>query len=168
LSRSTKLRQGLGSVILTALLLAGCLTTGNELLRNDATLAQVKAGETTKEQVIALLGDPTYRRSTTISGYTYEWWSYNMTSSTINPLEYLLLVGFFFNGIGLPDEERAFHLSFNADGVVTNVHHQVTTFDMGTFFTPLEVSSRTKTGFGLPKQTAGATMYEDQMTAQSP
>jgi len=82
------------SAVFTGMLLAGCVSVGNERLLDETTVAQIKAGETTKAQVTVLLGEPTYQRSTQVSGYTYEWWSYKVATSTINPLEYLLLVGF--------------------------------------------------------------------------
>ena len=156
------------SVVLTGMLLAGCVSAGNELLLNEATVGQIKAGETTKAQVTALLGEPTYQRSTLVSGYTYEWWSYSLATSTINPLEYILLVGFFFNGIGLPDERRDLHLSISPDGIVTGLYQQVTAYDMGGLFSPLSVTSRTKTSVGLPNQRTGPTQYEGKMQVQSP
>ena len=156
------------SAVFTGMLLTGCVSVGNELLLNETTVAQIKAGETTKAQVTALLGEPTYQRSTQISGYTYEWWSYKVSTSTINPLEYILLVGFFFNGIGLPDERRDLHLSINPDGIVTGLHQQVTAYDMGGLFSPLSVTSRTRTSVGLPNQRTGPTQYEGKMQALSP
>jgi len=155
------------SVALAGMLLGGCLSFGNEMLLDETTVAQIKAGETTKAQVTALLGEPTYQRSTQVFGYTYEWWSYKVTTSTINPLEYILLVGFFFNGIGLPDERRDLHLSINPDGIVTGLHQQVTAYDMGGLFSPLSVTSRTKTSAGLQGQRTGPTQYEGTMQVPS-
>ena len=156
------------SVVLAGMLLAGCVSVGNERLLDETTVAQIKAGETTKAQVTTLLGEPTYQRSTQVSGYTYEWWSYNVATSTINPLEYILLVGLFFNGLGLPDERRDLHLSISPDGIVTGLHQQVTAYDMGGPFSPLSVTSRTRTSVGLPSQPSDPTQYEGKMQVLSP
>ena len=64
-----------------ALALAGCISMGNDHLFNEATLTQIKAGETTKAQVVALLGEPHYQRQTIMSGHSYEWWAYDAEQS---------------------------------------------------------------------------------------
>ena len=151
------------SAFICCLVLTGCISTGNDRLFNDATVAQIKAGETTKGQVISLLGEPTYQRQTTMSGHGYEWWAYVGEQSTVNPLEYLLLVGFFFNGIGTPDDRRDLHLFFDPDGVLTHVHHQATTYDNGGPLSSLNYTSKANTLLGRLGQDGDPTGYQDVM-----
>jgi len=156
-------RMHTNSIFLLSLGLAGCISMGNERLFNDATLNQIKVGETTKGEVVTLLGEPTYQRQTTMAGHSYEWWGYAGEQSTVNPLEYLLLVGLFFNGIGTPDDRRDLHLFFDPDGVLTHVHQQTTAYENGGVVTPLNVTSQAKTAIGRPGQPGGPTVYQDVM-----
>lgn len=113
------------------LLLAGCVSVGNPDLSDDATIARIMVGETTKEQVTALLGRPADQRSTEIGEATREWWSYSYASATINPLEYLLLYGLWINGIGLYDTRYDLRLLFDDKGIVSSLSLLTTAYDMG-------------------------------------
>jgi len=143
--------------------LAGCAAFGNEKLSDQTLLAQIKVGETTKEQVQALLGEPTKRVTTRLSGFTYEWWHYTHAASTINPLEYLFLVGIFFNGFGMPDTRRELTVFFDPDGIVTNLAQQTTSYDMGTPFTPMRVTSSAVTTLSLAGRAGEPLRFEDMM-----
>ena len=66
------------------LLLGGCVSFGNAGLADREAMTQIKAGETTREQVIALLGEPDSKRVIDLSGATFERWSYRRSSSIIN------------------------------------------------------------------------------------
>src|SRR5262245_24669735 len=88
---------------LLCLLLAACVSTGNSDLASDQTVNQLKVGQTNKQQVRSLLGDPNSQHAIEMGEATREWWYYSYASATINPIEYILLYGFFFNGIGLYD-----------------------------------------------------------------
>jgi outer membrane protein assembly factor BamE (lipoprotein component of BamABCDE complex) len=124
-------RRPLGSFLFLTLLLSGCLSFGNSTLRDDTAVARIKVGLTTKEEVRAILGPPSEHRSTPLGSHVYEWWSYTYSMSVINPLEYLLLVGLFINGIGLPDTRRDFQVFFDPDGKVRTVTDQVSSYDLG-------------------------------------
>ncbi|MGH7260856.1 MAG: outer membrane protein assembly factor BamE domain-containing protein [Nitrospiraceae bacterium] len=126
--------------VLTGLLLAGCVSVGNSNLADHATLAQIKVGQTTKQQVAALLGEPSKYRRTEHAGYALEWWAYEHASSTINPLEYLFVYGFWTNGLGLFDTRHDLHVFFNADGIVRSLSLQTTSYDMGSPFRALRVT----------------------------
>lgn len=151
------------SIFLFGMGLAGCISTGDARLFNDATVAQIKPGETTKGQVIALLGEPTYQREATMSGHAYEWWGYAAEQSTVNPLDYLLLVGLFFNGIGTPDDRRDLHLFFDPDGVLTHVHQQMTAYETGGLWSSLNVTSKTTNVLGRGGQPDSLTSYQNVM-----
>ena len=86
--------RALWSAFGCVLLLAGCVSAGNPHVTNDATLALIRVGETTKSQVLALLGLPEDQRSIEMAQSTKEWWRYTYATAVIYPLDYLLLYGF--------------------------------------------------------------------------
>jgi len=153
----------MASVSLCTLALTGCISLGNDHLLNDSTMTQIKPGETTKAQIVSLIGDPDYRRQITMSGHAYEWWAYDAERSIVNPLEYVLVVGFFFYGIGTPDDRWDLHLFFDPDGVVTHVHQQTTSYDTGGSFTSRNITSKVGTSVRQLRQPAGPTSYQDVM-----
>lgn len=155
-------------VSLSGLLLVGCVSVGNSSLLDEAMIGQIEVGQTTKEQVLALLGEPVDQRSTTLRGSTAEWWAYSHATSIVNPLEYLLLVGLFINGIGLPDTRRELHVFLNADGIVTSLAQQTTTYDMGGLFTPIRVTSHTRTTVSVPGRSGRPIQLEGQLQVLYP
>ena len=129
------------SVLFSGFLLTGCVSIGNSNLADEGKLTQIKVGETTKQQVVALLGEPSSRRSIEQGPPNREWWTYRYATSIINPLEYLLLYGFLSNGFGLFDVEHDLLVSFDTTGTVRSLFHQMTSFDMGSAFRPIQVTS---------------------------
>ena len=127
--------------VVAGLLLAGCVAVGNSSLADQATLAQIKVGQTTRQQVLALLGEPEQARRTAHAGSAVEWWAYEHAASTINPLEYLFLYGFWANGLGLFDTRHDLHVFFDADGIVRSLSLQTTSYDMGSPLRALHVTS---------------------------
>ena len=148
---------------LACLLLAGCVWTGNSKLASDEAMAQIKVGETTSQQLVSLLGEPDSRRTIELAGSTREWWSYTYASSTINPIEYILLYGFFFNGIGLYDSRYDVGVSFDQRGLVSSLSRTKADYDMGSPFAPLKVSSVATRTMGFPEAGKGPVRYEDKM-----
>ncbi len=144
-------------------LLAGCISTGNSELANEATISQIKVGVTTRQQVTDLLGEPTNRRTIEIGGASREWFAYNYASSTINPLEYLLLYGIFFNGIGLPDTRYDLSLFFDHRGIVNSLSIMTTEYEMGGPVTPLRLTSSTGKTMGFPESSKEPVRFEDTM-----
>ncbi len=126
--------------VLAGLLLAGCVSVGNSSLADQATLAQIKVGQTTRQQVLTLLGEPSQYRRTEYAGYAREWWAYEHASSTINPLEYLFVYGFWSNGLGLFDTRHDLQVFFDADGVVRSLSFQTVSYDMGSPLRALHVT----------------------------
>lgn len=126
--------------VLAGLLLAGCVSVGNSDLADPDTLAKIKVGQTTRQQVLALLGEPSKSRRTEHAGYAREWWAYEHASSTINPFEYLLIYGFWTNGIGLFDTRHNLQVFFDADGVVRSLSLQTVSYDMGSPLSDLHVT----------------------------
>lgn len=153
-------------ISLVGLLFTGCVALGNADLADDAMIARIHVGETTKQQVAALLGEPTDRRSTELLGYTHEWFHYRYTVSTINPLEYLFLFGFLVNGIGLPDTHYELHVFFDPNGTVTGLARQTTAYDMGGPFIPLRVTSLTATAASFAGRPGGPMLFKDTIEFQ--
>ncbi len=149
--------------LLVLLTLTGCAAIGNEKLTDAAVLDQIKVGTTSQEQVEALLGEPAKRMNTRLSGFTYEWWLYTYQASTINPLDYLLLYGVFFNGFGTPDTRYDLAVFFDHDGRVNSVTLQTTSYDMGTPMTAMRVTSAAGTTLSVAGLGGPAMRFEDRM-----
>ncbi len=158
------------SLCLCGLLLTGCISYGNPNLADESVVGQIKAGETTKEQVAALLGEPLHRRSSTTigdrPGDAREWWSYSYSSSVVNPLKYVLLYGLFINGIGTPDTRRELNIFYSPEGVVATVSHVTTDYDLSGPYLSSQVTSTTKidilpSGFGDPVRFEDQVGYKD-------
>jgi hypothetical protein len=112
-------------------LLAGCVAIGNATLADEKAMERITVGETTKADILTVLGPPAERRSIEIGDARRESWSYSYASATINPLEYLLLYGLWTNGIGLFDTRYDLFLSFDYKGVVSGLSLLKTSYDMG-------------------------------------
>jgi hypothetical protein len=114
-----------------------------------------------------LLGEPDSQLSVEIKGSSREWWSYAYASAVINPIDYLLLYGLFFNGIGTYDTRHDVAVFFDQRGVVTGVSRTKTDYDMGGPFAPLHVSSVSNKTLGFPEPAKQPVHYEDTMEARN-
>jgi hypothetical protein len=144
------------------LALAGCVSTGNSDLASNDTMAKIKVGETTMQQVADLLGEPGSQRTIEMGGWTREWWWYNYASSVINPLDYILLYGFFFNGLGLYDTRYDVGIFFDHRGIVSGMSRLTTDYDMGRPFTSLQVMSMSVKTTGFPEASKPPVQFEDK------
>jgi outer membrane protein assembly factor BamE (lipoprotein component of BamABCDE complex) len=147
--------------------LAGCISIGHSNLADQEVMDQIKVGETTKDQVAALLGEPDYRRTIALSGTNNERWRYRYRTSTVNPLDYILLYGFFFNGIGTADTEYNLNVFYNTNGVITTKQLSTTTYDMGTPLTPMTVTTSVSTD-SQPGGTGRPVHWEDKSVGVRP
>jgi len=152
---------------LLGLLLAGCISTGHAKLADPSVLEQIKVGETTREQVGQLLGEPDRRRSITMSGATYEHWIYRHSASVINPLEYLLLYGFLYNGLGAHDQDYMLDVAYGPTGLVATRHYQQTSYDLGSPMEPATVTSHAGVD-SRPGQTGKPVHWEDKVVGRRP
>jgi hypothetical protein len=148
---------------LACLLLSGCVSTGNSDLASDQTMAHIKVGETTRQQVVDLLGEPDSRMTIEVGGATREWWSYTYASAVINPIDYILLYGLFFNGIGLYDTRYDIGVFFDHRGVVSSLSRLKADYDMGRPFESLQVSSVANKTVGFPEAGKKPIHFEDKM-----
>jgi hypothetical protein len=149
--------------VLAGLALAGCISVGQAGLADDATLARIKVGQTIRQEVLALLGEPSASRRTVQAGVTREWWAYEHASSTINPFDYLFLYGFWTNGVGLFDTRRDLHVFFDAEGVVKSLVLQRTSYDMGGPFRTLHVTGTAVHSLSVGGHPGGPVSFMDTM-----
>jgi outer membrane protein assembly factor BamE (lipoprotein component of BamABCDE complex) len=157
--------QKIGQAVLVVLL-AGCVSTGNSNLADDRTMEQIQVGKTTKQQVTSLLGDPASQRSIEMGGWTREWWGYSYASATINPLDYLLLYGFFYNGLGLYDTQYDLGVYFDHRGIVSSLSTLKTDYDMGGPLTSPRVSTVAGTLMGFPETAREPVRFEIKMESR--
>jgi hypothetical protein len=152
--------------MLFCLLLSGCVSIGNSDLASDQTMANIQVGETSREQVMTLLGEPDSQMTIEVRGSIREWWSYTHASAVINPIDYILLYGLFFNGIGLYDTQYDVKVFFDHRGVVSSLSRTKTGYDMGGPFAPLHVSSISNKTMGFPEPDKKAVHYDDRMESR--
>lgn len=145
------------------LLLAGCVSVGNPHVSNETTLALIRVGETTKDQVLSLLGLPEDQRSIEMAQSTREWWRYTYATAVINPLEYLLLYGFWINGIGTFDHQYDLSLYFDHNGVVSSLSLLTSSYDLGGPLRQIQVSSSRDMAIGRAGPRGGSVRFVDAM-----
>ena len=146
--------------------LVGCVAIGNSNLTSDETMGNIHVGETTREQVMNLLGEPDSRMAIEIRGSSREWWSYSYASAVINPIDYILLYGLFFNGIGSYDTRYDVGVFFDPSGVVSSLSRVKTDYDMGRPFASLQVSSVSNKTVEFSELVKQSVHYEDRMQFQ--
>ena len=149
--------------MLSCLLLSACVSIGNSDLANDQTMMNIKVGETSRQQVRDLLGEPDNQLMTEVRGSTREWWSYSYSTAVINPMDYIFLYGLWFNGIGLYDTRYDVEVFFDHRGVVSSLSKSKTDYDMGSPITPLHVSSVSNKTVGFSEAAKQSVHYEDRM-----
>jgi outer membrane protein assembly factor BamE (lipoprotein component of BamABCDE complex) len=107
-----------GHCVVLAGVLAGCGSYGNQAIRNETeqTISQkVVKGVTTKTQVKAVLGDPSF---TTFTDSGNEQWMYQFSSYAVRPtslVPYLSLLDSGVNG-----DNKSITILFDKKGVVLN------------------------------------------------
>ncbi|SFO03885.1 outer membrane protein assembly factor BamE domain-containing protein [Nitrosospira briensis] len=104
-----------GAAVVT--LLAGCATAGNEKLKDhtQSTISQrITEGRTTKNQVIAALGQPSVVSFTDAGN---EIWTYKHARATPQAQNFIPLVGLFSSGADVKTKELV--VMFNKDEVVS-------------------------------------------------
>jgi hypothetical protein len=159
-------RPRLGGLIwagCSVIFLAGCISVGNPDVANDSTIARIRVGETSKQQVLALLGQPADRRSIALADAGREWWAYHYATAVINPLEYLLLYGFLTNGIGAFDTRYDLNLFFDHRGIVHALSVTTTTYEMGGPATSVVVSSTADQTIGSAGPAGGSVRFVDKV-----
>jgi outer membrane protein assembly factor BamE (lipoprotein component of BamABCDE complex) len=149
--------------MLLSLVLSACVSTGHSELASDETMAHVQVGETTKQEIMVLLGQPDGQLTTEMTGFTREWWSYSYASAVIDPLDYMLLYGLWFNGIGMYDTRYDVAMVFDHRGVLSSLSRTKTDYDMGRPFASGQVSSVSSKTIGFPEAGKQPMTFEDKL-----
>ena len=117
------------AVILILLLFTGCSSMADRLsvpggdLSSEygypANLAKVTIGVTTQQEVRKVFGSPTNLQTALRNATLRETWAYAQASPSINPIQYLPLVG----GLVVPrsQEDHSFSVSFSSEGIVEGI-----------------------------------------------
>jgi len=108
-------RAALSTVLLTTL--ASCASSGQRLLRDDTVIAKIREGESTTEDVRALLGSPQYIDFPDAGGG--EKWTYVYQSVAIKPGTFIPVVGLFAGGSDV--EIHTLVILFDDDDIVRKV-----------------------------------------------
>ena len=105
------------AVVVTAFVLAGCASVGNEQLskQNAASLQQhIQKGVTTKAQVQAILGQP----QNVSFNNGQEQWTYSFAHATPTAVNFVPIVGLFVHRDNV--EHKMLVILFDKHGVVEN------------------------------------------------
>lgn len=103
--------------MVVVILLAGCATVGNEKLNEHTKSSiseKIKEGQTTKNDVIAALGQPT---SVSLTDAGNEVWTYRHARGTPQAHNFIPIVGLISSGANVKTKELV--IMFNKDEVVT-------------------------------------------------
>lgn len=111
-------------LVAVAVILAGCATVGNPELARDDLIAQVRVGESTRDDVKALLGQPSQMMQLPrVEGHgaeaivhDEELWTYMRYTMRARPETFIPLVGPFVGG--WDSEHRTLTVRFDQYGIV--------------------------------------------------
>ena len=108
----------------------GCVTSGNPAVKNQDLVTQIKLGQTTKEDVRRLFGQPTVmsRHSGTpfpaVTGWStsssnYEIWNYTYANTGVHPATFIPIVGLFAGSA--TSKMSQLTLTFDEQGIVRHI-----------------------------------------------
>ena len=113
------------AVALSALVLSGCASSGAKV--TEQQLSQMKAGTTTWNDMVAMLGQPT---SSTFSSQGTRMAIYSYAQVTTRPETFIPIIGAFVGGADM--KSSAVVLSFDRDGKLTNYSGSASAIGTGT------------------------------------
>lgn len=103
--------------LFAVVLIAGCVTVGNRKIENPGKVAaQIKPGATTKNEVRAIVGEPS---KTEFADTGDETWEYVLVKSQVRAASFIPIVGLFAGGADM--QNYSLTVRFRPDGVVKNV-----------------------------------------------
>jgi outer membrane protein assembly factor BamE (lipoprotein component of BamABCDE complex) len=102
-------------VLAASVVLPGCYSFGSRAISDDSRLKQLVTGQSTKDEVLGLLGRPTTSFSDSAG---FEFWTYHYTQARANAAQFIPLVGAF---IPPEVESRSLTLHFGRDGVLERI-----------------------------------------------
>jgi len=127
--------------------LSGPTATQNSGIEPSSLWEPIQIGISTQEDVIGALGNPTDRKIHPGNGSQFESWAYASHEETVQPYQYVLLVGAFASSHSLVNESPSVAIGFSPNGVVSgltvstvNAYGDILPselFPVSTFSTPL-------------------------------
>ena len=116
-------------LLIAILSLAGCASSGNANVKNQALIDQIQMGKSTKDDVRRLLGEPNSvsRSSTQVANPAdpkrmltlVEWWSYIHASSQTDAASFIPFVGGLVGSS--THESTQFTAGFDQKGIVQHI-----------------------------------------------
>jgi outer membrane protein assembly factor BamE (lipoprotein component of BamABCDE complex) len=106
-------------LLISYILLVGCSSMGNKEVMDVSKTSQIVQGKTTKEEVMALLGEPNH---ITVRPDGNETWVYSYTHGTTRPTTFIPVVGLFAGGTDF--KGKTLGLVFDKNGVLLTTTNQ--------------------------------------------
>lgn len=122
------------SITIASVLVCGCVSVGRKL--DSSKVAQIKKGETTRQQVINLIGSPDQM---TQDGNGNVMFQYIYVRASAKPATYIPVVGAFAGGANT--QNQMVMVTFGSDGIVSDI---VTSYGANETGTGLNVGSEAK------------------------
>ena len=118
------------AMICMALLVAGCASAGNKVLKNESAksvAAKIEKGRSTKDDVRAMFGDP---MTTSFTDSGNEIWKYEFTKTHSKVTNFIPIVSLFKSGA--KGKKKELVVFFDKNGVVKNYSMSTSDVDMDT------------------------------------
>lgn len=113
------------TIVLATALFTGCATMGRKL--DQTNIDKIKKGETTREEVLQLIGSPDQIMRDGDGNVTF---MYMYVRATAKPEGFIPVVGVFAGGVDT--QNQMFQVTFGEDGVVKNVLSTYGASEIGT------------------------------------
>lgn len=138
------------SLLLIVVLTAGCATSGNPAVLDQTIVSQIKIGQSTKEDVRRLFGNPTTISNTQFNNFQSEVWAYGYAKHETNPLIYVPIIGLFAIATGGYGEMESGSVAvgFDKNGIVQSVSKYKSEINMGGLGSPTTIQSESSTQSG--------------------
>ncbi len=118
------------AMICMALLVTGCASSGNKVLKNEtakSVAAKIEKGRSTKDDVRAMFGDP---MTTSFTDSGNEIWKYEFTKTHAKATNFIPFVSLFKSGA--KGKKKELVVFFDKNGVVKNYSMSTSDVDMDT------------------------------------
>ena len=138
------------SILLTSLVLTACATSGNPAVVDPAIVSQIKIGQSTKEDIRRLFGEPTHTSVTQVLNQQTEVWAYGYAKQDTNPLIYVPVIGLLVLAAGGwgEHESGSVAVSFDKEGIVRSMSKYKSGITLGGLGTPTTIQSQSSTQSG--------------------
>ncbi|WP_372997442.1 outer membrane protein assembly factor BamE [Marinobacter sp.] len=111
-----------------ALVMTGCASVGTQV--GNESVAQIKEGETTRSEVIQMLGQPNGTiQGSALSGESVTGITYSYSKTQVDAANFIPVVGLFVGGTS--SENTMLQVYFDKDGVVTEKHYVTNNHESG-------------------------------------